>query len=157
MLCVFLLPLKEIKDRLQPSHSKFLGLSPPWPTGSPFTYLHSFCYPGSPERPTTSPSTTTPIHPLPLGLRRWCRIGSEPSSSFLGGREGAHPPRPSTRAHLVCESLISAFGVCQLLFPLSNSGQKWGWGGTVGEPCEGQRRGSMAGTRKTEEVRATSR
>lgn len=94
------------------------------------------------------------IHPLPLGLRRWCRTGSGPSSSFLGGREPI-PPLPSTRAHLVCESLISAFGVCQLLFPLSNSGQKWGWG-TMGEPCESQRRGPTAGAQKTEEVRVTS-
>lgn len=101
-LCVsLLLPRKEIKDRLQPSHSKFLGLSPPWLTGSSSTYPLQFCSPGSPERHAPPhpphPTPACSVHPLPLSLSR--RTGSELFSSFPGGR-GAHPPPPSLHSHI---------------------------------------------------------
>lgn len=82
-------------------------------------------------------------------------MGSEPSSSFLGGREPIPHCPPQEHIWFVNLSFqLLEFASCCFLCRIQ---AKNGGGGTVGGPCEGQRRGAAtAGTWKTEEVRVTS-
>lgn len=86
------------------------------------------------------------IHPVPLGLRRWCRTGSEPSSSFLGGREPIPHCPPQEHIWFVNLSfqLLEFASCCFLCRIQAKNGGGGQWGNHVrargGDPRLGLRR-----------------
>lgn len=126
------LPLKEIKDRPQPSNSRFLELYPPSLTGrkcfhislqDPFAALSLGSW-AAPRKVLLSWAPKGAAVPRP-------GTGPECSSSFPSPHPSHSPP--SARAHLVCESLsfqLSEFASCCFLCRVQakkgGGGQLWG-------------------------------
>lgn len=121
------LPLKEIKDRPQPSNSRFLGLSPPSLTGRKCSHISL----QDPCAALSLGSSAAPPSPSALGPKRCC-CGTRALSAPLPFPPPIPHSPPSARAHLVCESLsfqLSEFASCCFLCRVQ---AKSGGGGQLG-------------------------